>query len=166
MKNVHRMLIVRDYHIVFEKLDNQRLWRCLMPKARFTHCEAIGRDSFSWVIVRPVKASIMVITTCVKASEDITKLLDVDANTAIVKSPKFKRRGGSRVILFAPWTCVEACKSLINLGCWYIVTPDQLHEYLILGGKVSFKWKLKNIMYGLVAHIAAFFYMLYKMARD
>lgn len=163
MREVDRMLIVRDYHIVFEKQDNQQLWRCLMPNAKFTHCEAIGRDSFSWVIIRPVRASIKVITTCVKADQEIADILAVDG-VSVVKSPRFKSKR-SRVILFSPWTCVEVCKSLIGLGCWYIVTPDQLHEFLINRGKVSRWWKIKNIVYGFTAHIAALFYTLIKLMK-
>ena len=40
------------------------------------------------------------------------------------RKPRYRVR-----LIYAPWTCVEAMKSLLGIRAWWMVTPYQLYKY-------------------------------------
>jgi len=40
------------------------------------------------------------------------------------RKPRYRVRS-----IFAPWTCVEAMKSLLGIRAWWVITPYQLFKY-------------------------------------
>lgn len=156
--------LVTDWHVIFEDQGHLRNWREFAPFAKFTHCEVVGRDATNWITVRPINAGLKVVTTKIPASHNVTEYFKPTESMVMIKAPKFKKKK-PRVILLAPWTCVEVCKAMIGCGCWYIVTPDQLHEYLKLNANPPAKWKVKNIAFAIAAHIMAIGYTLIKLVK-
>jgi len=41
------------------------------------------------------------------------------------RKPRYRVR-----TMFAPWTCVEAMKSIIGIRAWWVFTPYQLYKHL------------------------------------
>lgn len=161
---IDRNSIVKDWYVIFEDQGKVSVWGMFAPGARFTHCELVGRDSERWITVRPINAGVKLVTTQIPASHNVTDLFEETEAMAMVKAPRFKKKK-PRVILFAPWTCVEVCKATLGCGCWYVVTPDQLYQYISMGGNPPAKWKVKNIAFGFCAHIMAVIYTLMKLVK-
>lgn len=152
--NGYECIRLREWRAVFTDRSPRNWWFKLMPKSEYTHCDLIGNDGFGWVLVTPKNASIAIYTLVNDINttpEEWAKEFD---DVEVVKTRKFASKA-PRVILFSTWTCVEVCKSILGIGEWYLVTPDQLHYYLKMDGKVSKWWKAKNMAFSALAHLLA-----------
>lgn len=155
----YEVIKVRDWRLIFTGNSPRNVWFRMIPKQRFTHCELVGTDGFCWVSVLPANAAFTVQTLAYPADLKPEQwkeagVLPSNLDIEVVKPPRFRPKR-PRVFLFAPWTCVEVCKAALNMSHWYIVTPDQLHQFTAVKGRVSVAWKIKNIGIAIAAHTIA-----------
>lgn len=144
MKNYESTLI-RNWRIVFAKQGMELFWNRFVPGMHFNHCELVGRDDFGWCLIRPINAAVQVRMLGASVHSYPENWMEQDEDVCVLVPKRFAAKR-PRVICFAPWTCVEVCKAHLNISCWWITTPDQLHDYIKAKGKPGLKWKLKNIV--------------------
>lgn len=144
---------VRHWRLVLESGKMPTLWRLFAPNSTWSHCEMWGRDEYGWMVVRPSKASVNIYTLPIGANEKPEDVIPADG-VLVIKAKRFKHPN-PRVIYFAPWTCVEVCKAVMGIACWYITTPDHLGLYVAAGGSLPLKLKAKMIMHSFLIYALA-----------
>lgn len=145
---------IKNWRAVFTNHSSRNWWFGLVPGQKHTHCELVGNDGFQWLLVTPHNASIKMESLANNINTTPEQWIGDTEGMEVVIAPRFAPRR-PRVVLFSTWTCVEVCKAVLNISCWYVVTPDQLCEYLKQKGKPSRWWKLKQITISIIAHTVA-----------
>ena len=111
--------------IVFEPGNCEHWWTKLFDK-EMRHCWAVKFDGQHFIAFRPyigyTDIEILSITDSRHIAPDATAILSVHTTADGLQM---------RDLVPACFNCVEQVKALLGIKAWGIVTPKQLHHYLI-----------------------------------
>lgn len=116
----------QQIYLIYE--DRESHWWSHFFKKGYKHVFALRFDGFFWI-----KMDFLMGWTDfgVVPYHDCATIKDItNGRNVIVQYVEAWRKPRYRVrLLFAPWTCVEAMKSLLGIRAWWVITPYQLFKY-------------------------------------
>ena len=113
-------------YLVYE--DKEPHWWSYFFKSGYKHVSAVIFDGLFWIKMDFTLGYTDIDVLCYDwhdTIKDVTR--DQDMITQYVEAwrkPRYRVRS-----IFAPWTCVEAMKSLLGIRAWWVITPYQLYKY-------------------------------------
>lgn len=106
------------------------LWWLRLLRPGFRHCFAAIRNGPLWVVIDPLSHhTLMRVESC-------PDLMDFYASRGITVVATHIRQPPARPAPWRPYTCVEAVKRLLGLQAGWVLTPWQLHQFLINQEKI------------------------------
>lgn len=165
------LIRVKDFKLIFEQGKHKGVWGLFDPQSKYSHCEMLANDGFGWILIRSHRAQLKIYTLPLMVDADPSPRLGEKDGITVISTRRFKQ-SGLRVTYLGPWTCVEVCKAMMGLSCWWITTPDMLLAFCSAdnkGVKLSRKYVAKSmarssIMY-LSAPFVALISVIYKKLR-
>lgn len=162
------MIRVRDFKLVFEQGKHVGARNFFDRNCIYNHCELIANDGFGWIIVRSDNGYLKIFTLPLPIEADPIKILEQQRTVTAISVKRFKK-SGLRVVYLGPWTCVEVCKAMIGLSCWWITTPDMLLDYCVArneGVSLSRAYVAKSVARSSIMYLSAPFVSMFTIISN
>lgn len=96
----------------------------------FRHCFVALEEAGRWITVDPLAGYTDVAVQPVPAAFDLAGFYRERGFTVV----ETRRRRRIRPAPLLPATCVEVAKRVLGIASWRVVTPGQLHDFLLRNG--------------------------------
>lgn len=103
-----------------------RCLRILQPG--FRHCLVAVSIGTSWVIIDPLSHKTALSVAEGFSADELVRWYEGQGLKAV---RTVVREAPAKLAPLAPATCVEAVKRVLGIHAWSILTPRQLHDYLV-----------------------------------
>lgn len=119
-------LAARPAIVLFAGNTQLKWLRFLQPG--FRHCLVAVWLGPAWVIIDPLSHKTALSVVEGFSAEELVRWYEAQGMKAV---PTFVREAPAKLAPMAPATCVEAVKRILGIHAWSIITPRQLHDYLV-----------------------------------
>lgn len=116
------------FYLVYQQKENFHWWGRLLKRG-YKHVFAVHFDGLFWIKTDFLLGWTDISVLCYDYKDSIHDI--TEGQEVVIQYVERWRKPRYRVpFLFAPWTCVEAMKSLLGIRAWWVLTPYQLYKYL------------------------------------
>jgi len=115
-----------DWLVVFVDSGRFNMWDIFTSKG-YRHCFAIRWDGYNWVMIDPMGSWLEVQVLPYGPEDNVAEMMR-DRGYRVGYVRKSRR---DRFIFRGFMTCVSTVKHLLGIRAAWVITPKQLHNYII-----------------------------------